>query len=83
MSDESQAPVGPHKHVPVIVHRTGGRDARFYNACGVCGEQIERADETEPWATADEVEAYAQEQHREAALEAQGAYDPDPAPPRE
>jgi hypothetical protein len=36
------------EHLAVIVHRTGGRDANYWNVCGKCGRQISRMD-GEPW----------------------------------
>lgn len=51
----------PHTHEPMILHRTGGsnvRDVRLFNACGVCGEQIERHTVTEPWALASDVDKH-------------------------
>jgi hypothetical protein len=72
-----------HRHIPVILHRSGGKDARYSNVCGICGEHVERSAENEPWATRAEVDAYIAEQEEEAALETLGFWDPNLAPPRE
>jgi hypothetical protein len=67
----------PGMHKPAIVHRCGGKDARYHNRCGVCGREIEN-DGTSPdrpyWATAEQVDAYAEELRQEAEYEAMTEY---------
>jgi len=42
-------PCADGQHVPAIVHRTGGRDARFDNRCGICGHRIGRDTLDQEW----------------------------------
>lgn len=46
------------EHDPVILHRTGGPSAELVNICGICGENIERHSEQEPWALSRDVDKY-------------------------
>jgi hypothetical protein len=36
-------------HMPIVVHRTGGKDADLDNWCGNCGAHLTRASVEEPW----------------------------------
>ncbi len=55
------------EHWPAIVSRCGGRDARYYNACGKCGWQIERCDGY-PWMTTQQADQLAAADQTDAAL---------------